>query len=191
MESRNLKAGLDIQFMSGAMLFSGIIRSEENIKTPFTIYGAEVPADEYVFNSLGLYYRGDRTKFITINGNASLGDYFHGKRNSVGISASIKRGYRFSVDIGMNKNMVKFPDSTVNADVYTLKVKYNHSVKLLNTLYFQYNAADEKLVSNFRMNLIHAPLSDLFLVYSNISDLKGVEKNNGMIALKFTKLFAL
>jgi len=91
----------------------------------------------------------------------------------------------------MNKNMVKFPDSTVNADVYTLKVKYNHSVKLLNTLYFQYNAADEKLVSNFRMNLIHAPLSDLFLVYSNISDLKGVEKNNGMIALKFTKLFAL
>jgi len=47
------------------------------------------------------------------------------------------------------------------------------------------------LVSNFRMNIIHAPLSDLFLVYSNISDLKGDEKDNGMIALKFTKLFTL
>lgn len=51
--------------------------------------------------------------------------------------------------------------------------------------------ADEKLVTNFRMNLIHAPLSDLFLVHSNISDLKGDEKDNGMIALKFTKLFSL
>ena len=62
---------------------------------------------------------------------------------------------------------------------------------MLNKLYFQYNAADEKLVTNFRMNFIHAPLSDLFLVYSNISDLKGDEKDNGMIALKFTKLFSL
>ena len=109
----------------------------------------------------------------------------------MGISATIKRGYRFSVDFGLNKNVVKFPDASVNADIYTLKIKYNHSVKLFNKLYFQYNAADEKLVSNFRMNIIHAPLSDLFLVYSNISDLKGDEKDNGMIALKFTKLFAL
>ena len=87
--------------------------------------------------------------------------------------------------------MVKFPDATVNADVYTLKIKYNHSVKILNKLYFQYNTADEKLVTNFRMNLIHAPLSDLFLVYSNISDVNGDEKDDGMIALKFTKLFTL
>jgi len=61
----------------------------------------------------------------------------------------------------------------------------------LNKLYFQYNTADEKLVTNFRMNLIHAPLSDLFLVYSNISDVNGDEKDDGMIALKFTKLFTL
>ena len=191
MESRALKAGLDIQFMSGAMLFSGVTRTEEVIKKPFKLYGAEVPADEYVFNNLSLYYRGDRTKFITLNGNASFGGYFHGTRNSIGIGASIKRGYRFIVGLGVNKNMIKFPDATVNADVYTLKIKYNHSVKLLNTLYFQYNAADEKLVTNFRMNLIHAPLSDLFIVYSNIHDMTGNEKDNGMIALKFTKLFAL
>jgi len=91
----------------------------------------------------------------------------------------------------MNKNYVKFPDAEVNADVYTLKIKYNHSVKFLNTLYFQYNDADKKLVTNFRMNFIHAPLSDLFIVYSNISDLEGEEKDNGMISLKFTKLFSL
>ena len=93
--------------------------------------------------------------------------------------------------MGMNKNYVKFPDAEVNADVYTLKIKYNHSVKFLNTLYFQYNDADQKLVTNFRMNFIHAPLSDLFIVYSNISDLEGEEKDNGMISLKFTKLFSL
>ena len=62
---------------------------------------------------------------------------------------------------------------------------------MLSKINFQYNKAEEKLVTNFRMNLIHAPLSDLFLVYSNISDLSGDEKDTGMIALKFTKLFSL
>ena len=191
MESRALKVGFDAQFMNGSMLFSGITQTEEIIKSSFELYGAKVPEGRYKFNNLSLYYRGDRTKFITLNGNASLGEYFHGTRNSIGLSTSIKGGYRLIVDMGMNKNYVKFPDAEVNADVYTLKIKYNHSVKFLNTLYFQYNDADQKLVTNFRMNFIHAPLSDLFIVYSNISDLEGEEKDNGMISLKFTKLFSL
>ena len=72
-----------------------------------------------------------------------------------------------------------------------VKIKYNHSVNLLSKINFQYNKAEEKLVTNFRMNLIHAPLSDLFLVYSNISDLSGDEKDTVMIELKLTKLFSL
>ena len=50
----------------------------------------------------------------------SGGKYFHGERSSYGISAEIKRGYRFSVDFGLNKNYIKFPDAEVNADVYNL-----------------------------------------------------------------------
>ena len=191
MESRALKAGLDIQFMNRSMLFAGITQTEEIIKESFDLYGAEVPIGEYKFNNLSLYFRGDRTKTISLNGNASIGQYFNGTRNSYGVSATIKRGYRFSVNMGLNKNLVTFPGISINADIYTLKIKYNHSVKLFNTLYFQYNGAEEKLVTNFRMNLIHAPLSDLFLVYSNISDLNSDEKDTGMIALKFTKLFSL
>ena len=191
MESRALKAGLDVQFMNRSMIFAGITQTEEIINESFELYGAKVPVGDYKFNNLTLYFRGDRTKLIALNGNASIGGYFNGTRNSYGVSATLKPGYRFSVDMGVNKNFIELPGNSVSADVYTLKIKYNHSVKMLNKLYFQYNAADEKLVTNFRMNFIHAPLSDLFLVYSNISDLKGDEKDNGMIALKFTKLFSL
>ena len=177
--------------MNRSMIFAGLTQTEEVIKESFDLYGAEVPIGKYRFNNLSLYFRGDRTKNISLNANASIGEYFNGKRNSYGVSATIKPGYRFSVNMGLDKNLVTFPGISVNADIYTLKIKYNHSVKLFNTLYFQYNGAEEKLVTNFRMNLIHAPLSDLFLVYSNISDLSSQEKDTGMIALKFTKLFTL
>ena len=191
LESRTLKSGLDIQFMNRSMLFAGITQTEEVILNPFNLYDAQIPIGNYKFNNLSLYYRGDRTRLISLNGNISIGDYFNGTKDSYGVSATIKRGYRFSINMGLNKNLIKLPGNTVKADVYTLKIKYNHSVKIFNTLYFQYNAAEEKLVTNYRMNLIHAPLSDLFLVYSNISDVRGDEKDTGMFALKFTKLFSL
>ena len=190
-ESRALKAGLDVQFMNRSMIFAGLTQTEEVIKESFDLYGAEVPIGKYKFNNLNISYRGDKTKNISLNANASIGEYFNGTRNSYGVSATFKPGYKFSVNMGLDKNLVTFPGISVNADIYTLKIKYNHSVKLFNTLYFQYNGAEEKLVTNFRMNLIHAPLSDLFLVYSNVSDLNSNEKDTGMIALKFTKLFSL
>ena len=80
MESRALKAGFDAQFMNGSMLFSGITQTQEIIKSSFELYGAEIPEGSYKFNNLSLYFRGDRTKIITLNGNASIGEYFHGTR---------------------------------------------------------------------------------------------------------------
>ena len=114
-----------------------------------------------------------------------------GTRNSIGLSTSIKGGYRLIVDLGMNKNYVKFPDAEVNADVYTLKIKYNHSINLLNSLYLQYNEAERKLITNVRINIIHAPLSDLFLVYSEMRDVDNTNSKSGYIALKLTKLFGI
>lgn len=189
LESQAIKLGLDVLFMNGSQLFAGFTQTKENIKSPFELYGFDMPVGEYVFNSFNLNYRGDRTRKILLNGSLNLGKYYNGDRNSVGATVIFNGGYRFRTEFGIDKNVLKFPSTTIDADIYTLRIKYNHSVNLFNSLYFQYNAADERLVSNFRFNLIHSPLSDLFIVYSNISDLSGENTNNGMIALKFTKLF--
>tara|TARA_S200000501_G_C20357526_1_gene540431 strand:- start:55 stop:588 length:534 start_codon:yes stop_codon:yes gene_type:complete len=177
--------------MDGSQLYAGLTQTKENIKTSFELYGFDMPTGEYVFNSMSLNYRGDRTRKILINGSLNLGKYYNGDRNSISTTIIFNAGYRFRSELGVNKNILKFPDTTIDADIYTLKLKYNHSVNLFNSLFFQYNAADDRLVSNFRFNLIHSPLSDLFIVYSNISELSGDKNNNGMIALKFTKLFTL
>ena len=49
-ESRALKAGLDVQFMNRSMIFAGLTQTEEVIKEPFDLYGAEVPIGKYKFN---------------------------------------------------------------------------------------------------------------------------------------------
>ena len=80
-ESRALKAGLDVQFMNRSMIFAGLTQTEEVIKEPFDLYGAEVPIGKYKFNNLNISFRCDRTKNISLNANASIGEYFNGTRN--------------------------------------------------------------------------------------------------------------
>ena len=81
--------------------------------------------------------------------------------------------------------------SDFSVNTYSLKIKYNHSINLLNSLYLQYNEAERKLITNVRINIIHAPLSDLFLVYSEIRDVDNTNSKSGYIALKLTKLFGI
>ncbi len=56
--------------------------------------------------------------------------------------------------------------------------------------FLQYNASSDETVTNIRLNFIHSPLSDLFLVYS---ERRGGETDGLLerrLALKATKLFS-
>jgi hypothetical protein len=61
-------------------------------------------------------------------------------------------------------------------------------------VFVQYNEADRELISNARLNVIHAPLSDVFLVYTERRGLAGGATEGLLergLTLKVTKLFAL
>ena len=57
----------------------------------------------------------------------------------------------------------------------------------LNAL-IQYNNVTDQWASNIRFNLIHRPLSDLFIVYNDLRDDSGAVIDRALIA-KFTYLF--
>ena len=59
--------------------------------------------------------------------------------------------------------------------------------------FVQYNQQTEELITNVRFNLIHAPLSDLFVVYTERRSLADAVTEPVLergITLKVTKLFA-
>ena len=95
------------------------------------------------------------------------------------------------MELGGQRNEISLRDSDFSVNTYSLKIKYNHSINLLNSLYLQYNEAERKLITNVRINIIHAPLSDLFLVYSEIRDVDNTNSKSGYIALKLTRLFGI
>jgi hypothetical protein len=53
----------------------------------------------------------------------------------------------------------------------------------------QYNNVTDEWNSNIRFNVIHHPLSDLFIVYNDLRDETGLLKNRALI-VKYTQLLS-
>jgi hypothetical protein len=75
--------------------------------------------------------------------------------------------------------------------LYSARIKYSHSTKLYIRGYVQYNDAEGQVITNLRLNFIHAPLSDFFLVYTERRDVRdGGGVLERFVTAKLTKLLA-
>jgi hypothetical protein len=61
---------------------------------------------------------------------------------------------------------VTLPTGGFTADVSFLRGTYAFSTKFTTDALVQYNSLDRRLLSNVRLNLIHRPGSDLFVVFT-------------------------
>lgn len=70
-----------------------------------------------------------------------------------------------------DRNRVEIPGAgAIATNIYALRAQLIPSTRLITGAFIQYNGATEELISNVRLDWIHAPLSDL---------LHGVERAPG------------
>ena len=126
-----------------------------------------------------------------LSGTARLskGGFFDGSKTSLNLSAQLRPSYHLTIDASAQHNEITLSDSTFAADVFGGRVRYAHSTHLFLSAFLQYNRSSDELVTNLRFNLIHAPLSDLFLVYTERRDLARGIMLDRLITAKFTRLF--
>ena len=71
------------------------------------------------------------------------------------------------------------------------KLELNHTAaitQLFFSAYVQYNVSTDQLVTNLRVNFVHAPRSDLFVVYNERRDMAGGSLQERYLTVKFTGL---
>ena len=76
------------------------------------------------------------------------------------------------------------------ADVYGLRAIFAASTRFFTSAFVQYNALTQEVVTNVRLDYIHAPLSDLFLVYTERRDRTSGAPTDRLLSFKVTKAMA-
>jgi hypothetical protein len=184
--------GLGATFLDGGVLSFEYANSFERLTEPTFITGIEVPAGEFNFAEAALSYRASGARWISGNVRFSKGTFFDGDKTSIGGSARLRPNYHLLVDLSAQHNEGTLAGSPFTADLFSGRLRYAHSTRFFASAFVQYNKSAELLVTNVRVNLIHAPLSDVFLVYTERRDMADgvLDRLRGrVVTLKVTRLF--
>ncbi len=184
--------GFGVQFLDGATLNLRYQNRTERLSEPDDVAGVPIPAGEYVTNDASVTYRSSRAK--PLSGSVSLagGGFFNGTNYSVSGSALWRVHYRASFDVFATYSDVTLSGQSVDADVYGAGTRLAWSTRLFARASAQFNSQTDELVTNVRLNWIYAPVSDVFLVYTERRLVRA--GSSGLLArsvtAKVTKLLA-
>ena len=191
LETRTGTAGFITNFRDGSRLTLQYNDRFERLFQPFRVLGDhEVAAGSYNFREGGLDFQSSVGRVLSGMIGLSGGGYFHGSRRSVRLGAQWKPNHHVTFDAGTQSNRIDLGTGPFTAEVYSGRVEYAYSTTLFGSGFVQYNGVSEELITNLRLNYIHAPLSDFFLVYTERRDTKTGIVLDRQFAAKLTRLWS-
>jgi len=194
LESREIKPGLGIHFLDSSVLTFEYSGSYERLAEATRIAGVAVPEGEYEFGAFTTSYQSNLGRKLGGRVAVTRGDFFDGDRTSVTGSVTLRPNAHFFLQGTAQRNRLTLGGSSFDANLFGGRFRYAYNTRTFLSAFVQYNETTDEVQTNLRFNLIHAPLSDVFLVYSERRDRTPEPGRTALtdraVTLKVTKLLA-
>ena len=132
--------------------------------------GVPLPVgSEYNFTNFEAYYSSPSSEDFSYTITPSFGEFFNGKIKSIDLRLSYRIQPRFNSSIQVSYDKINLPNPYSDANILLIapRIDYTFSKNLYWSTLVQYSSQRENLSLNTRLQWRFAPLSDLFLVYSD------------------------
>ena len=192
LETRSVRTGLGFTFDDGSRSSLTYESLYERIFKPFRVSGSAltVALGAYETQMVSASHQSNPARTLSANVSVSRGGYFDGTQTSYGVGGAWRPSSRVALQVAVSRNEIELPAGNLVADLARFELNLNPTTRLSTSALIQYNGLTDEVVSNVRLRFIHAPLSDLYLVYSELRRVgEGVGVDHS-IALKVTRLFA-
>ncbi|MCC7417545.1 MAG: carbohydrate binding family 9 domain-containing protein [Acidobacteria bacterium] len=193
LETRDVTAGLGAELNSGSSISLTRTSSYDRLEEVTSIAGASVPSGVYQYSETAFSFTPNASGAFSASLSGSRGSFYDGDRSAVSSSVLFRPDYHLTVNAQAQYNAVTLGGRSFTADIYSARVRYAYDTRLSAMAYVQFNNATDEVVGNFRITMIHAPLSHLFLVLTDRRyvgpDARPSTLLERSFSVKFTRLF--
>ena len=191
MQSRTLQAGLNVFFQPDGELKLEASDRFDRLDRPFVVApGRTIPVGGYAFRDVSAAYTSSQRRKVYGTAGVTAGEYYDGTRTTMNGSLTWRPRYDVSVEGTYQRNDVALASGDFQANVAGLRLKYAKSTTLFGSAFVQYNTQTRTVVTNARVAWRWAPLSDVFLVYTERQNTLTNTRNERSVALKVTRMVA-
>jgi hypothetical protein len=188
--SRYFNSHFALNFQNGGLLEFGLNTNLEQPQSDFPIHpDVTIPPGFYLFDEWFAMLFTDPSRMFSANTRVSTGGFYSGNKDSISLGGLVKLGEKLAAQVDWSYNDIELDEGAFTTHLLTTRFAYNFSTRMFLNALIQYNNVTDEWNSNIRFNLIHHPLSDLFLVYNDLRDETGTMKNRALI-VKYTHLLS-
>ena len=190
LETRQMETRFGVDFQNSSRLSVGRDFRFERLSEDFPILlNQDIPPGDYAFSEYSLLLVVDRSRMFSGEARLATGDFFSGSRDSYRFLLGFRAGYRFESQVTWTHNDLTLPSGDFATDLVNTRLQYSFNTRMFLNALIQYNSELKVISSNIRFNLIHNPLSDLFLIYNERRSTTGEVMDRALIG-KLTYVFS-
>lgn len=148
----------------------------ERLFTDFAIRpDAIIPADDYTFSAISLRGTSDESKRLFGSLEAGFGEFYHGDITNFSGSIGFRQSKHLHLEGRLSHSIIDLPVANGEFEATTVSTSILGAVsrKLFAKALIQYDNFSRDLQTNIRIDWIHTPGSDLFLVFNTSYHLTG------------------
>lgn len=146
---------------------------------------------EYNWQSAGINFTSDFRKMFNFTLNGGFGSYYNGTKSTLGAAINYRSQPYGSIAITASYNNISLPEPYNSAKLFLIgpRLDLTFTDKLFLTSFVQYNSQINNMNVNIRFQWRFAPVSDLFIVYTENSFPADYSIKNRGLVLKLSYWF--
>ena len=166
LQSRQAGSHAGLEFETGESVEFNLDSRFERLHGPASISGRVLSPGDYRFTSYELGARTNDSRMFSGFLFGSTGSFWGGDRSQVRTGMSLKTGPHLTLGAQVSRNEVSLPvpDGDFTTTLVALNIDGAVSRKLFAGAFIQWDSLSKELQANIRVDWIHTPGSDLFLV---------------------------
>lgn len=194
-ETSVLNGGIEAILETRDKIGLKVIQNKEKLTAGFTLgNGVEIQKGNYRDRKISFSARTNQSRGVWGNFALSKGDYFGGNKTSMSGSIGKQFSNHLTLYGSANQNIVSMPSQEeFTANIYGITAEVALNRKWFGKALIQYDNFSEQLQLYCRINWIHTPGSDLFIVLNQRYDMAGSKSSlvQGTQVVKLTYLFQI
>ena len=188
--SRDIRFDFSVEFQDGGRLGVDYDRIFEDLDEDFEIDdGITVSPGTYRFDQVDVTYLSDPSRQLSGSVGVKLGQFWNGDITEWRVSARTRTSEHLAAELSYERSVIQLPAGTLKTALVGVRMDYSFTTTTFLSAYVQYNSLAEAWFSNVRFNLIHRPLSDIFVVYNELRPTDGTTDH--VLTLKYTHRLGL
>ena len=193
--AKRLHSGVTLFLESGGNMQLQSNNLTEVIERPFNIDSRTnpIPVGRHDWTTYAFTGSTNSSRPISFTYRGTIGGLWSGTQRAVSGSVTLRPSYKFSASFSLSRTSADLnnPYASFVKTFWTVRTNYSFQKDMFVDVLVQWDPTKRLLNSNVRFNLIHKPLSDLFIVWNEqrFETGEGIMPGRSLI-LKFSQMVA-